>query len=99
MRRLLYFLGGAAIGLIAPKVVTLVKEYYDENIKEYTSDVDTEVENGIADPDAVIVPINEESAKTDEAAAAAAPPPPAPAPEPAPEPVAPPVSGPEPEPA
>ena len=64
MGRLLYFLGGAAIGLIAPKVVSLVKDFYDENLREAgETDVDTEVENGIKDPDAVIVPIHDEGSE------------------------------------
>jgi hypothetical protein len=77
MGRLLYLLGGAAIGLLAPKVISLVKEYYDENIKECSCELDEEVEKDLANPEAVIVPINDESAPPKEEEAAPAGPEPA----------------------
>jgi hypothetical protein len=70
MGRLVYFLGGAALGLLAPAVVSLAREFYEANLREtFKRDIENEVETAAAAPDAIIVPINDETSASGESSA------------------------------
>jgi hypothetical protein len=63
MRKLLLFLGGAALGYAAPKIVTLIRDLCQENISDDSEDdIAGEVETASAAPDAVKLPITDEEA-------------------------------------
>jgi hypothetical protein len=62
MGRLLFFLGGTAVGLLAPKVVSLVRDLLEEELQEVSDDdIKSEIETASADPDAVIIPVTDDN--------------------------------------